>query len=102
VTASVVDSGRCKAAAIISASSMGTEQANVLLARGAEAMYVTTGNTQDYFCFLNFCRLAGLTAAVMGCAQPICKSEPSLQDLSSEQAYVLLPRDAEATIVADS
>jgi len=41
VTASVVDSGRCKAAAIISASSMGTEQAYVMLARGAEAMYVT-------------------------------------------------------------
>ena len=40
LTASVVDSGSCKAAAINSASFMRTEQANVLLAWDAEAMYI--------------------------------------------------------------
>ena len=40
MTASVVDSDHCKAAAIISAGPVGTKQAYVLLTRDAEAMYV--------------------------------------------------------------
>jgi len=82
----VVDPGCCKAAAIIFAGPVGTEQAYVLLARAAEAMCIAdTGDKQDYSCFLTCQALhwqpSGLTAGVVGCSQQLLGSESSLSEL---------------------
>ena len=83
-----MDPGCCKAAAIIFAGPVGTEQAYVLLARAAEAMCIAdTGDKQDYSCLkavsshVKPCSLSGLTAGVEGCSQQLLGSESSLSEL---------------------